>query len=55
MNVLTHKVIVITGASSGIGAACALDFASYETKLVLAARNTDKLLRVAEVCKKKRR
>ena len=53
MNVLTHKVIVITGASSGIGAACALDFATYETKLVLAARNTDKLLRVAEACKAK--
>jgi short-subunit dehydrogenase len=48
---LSNKVIIITGASSGIGKACALDFASYQCKLVLAARSMDKLKTVAEACK----
>ncbi|MCF0172351.1 MAG: SDR family oxidoreductase [Bacteroidales bacterium] len=37
------KVIIITGATSGIGLACAKLFASYGAKLVLAARNAEKL------------
>lgn len=37
------KVIVITGASSGIGLAAARLFASYGAKLCLAARSIDKL------------
>lgn len=41
------KVIVITGASSGIGMASARLFASYGAKLVLAARSIDKLEKLA--------
>lgn len=36
---LQGKAIVITGASSGAGRAAALEFARYQTNLVLAARN----------------
>ena len=37
------KVIVITGASSGIGRAAALAFARCDAKVVLVARNEEKL------------
>lgn len=37
------KVVIITGASSGIGRALALDFGSKGSRLVLAARSKDKL------------
>ncbi|HMV28579.1 MAG TPA: SDR family NAD(P)-dependent oxidoreductase [Anaerolineales bacterium] len=37
------KVVIITGASSGIGAAAALEFGREGAKVVLAARRTDKL------------
>jgi dehydrogenase/reductase SDR family member 7B len=40
---LNGKVVIITGASSGIGMACAEEFASAGAKLVLAARQEDKL------------
>src|SRR5437764_47494 len=33
------KVVLITGASEGIGAACAAEFARYGAKLSLTARN----------------
>jgi len=33
-----NKVIIITGASSGIGKACAFEFAGKGAKVVLAAR-----------------
>lgn len=42
------KVIWITGASSGIGRALALELASRKTRLILSARNTDKLEAVAQ-------
>jgi dehydrogenase/reductase SDR family member 7B len=42
------KVVIITGASSGIGLACARAFGSKGAKLVLAARQEDKLSEVAE-------
>ena len=42
------KVIVITGASSGIGLASARLFASYGARLVLAARSIDKLEMLAK-------
>ncbi|MCU4166348.1 SDR family oxidoreductase [Carboxylicivirga caseinilyticus] len=38
-----NKVIIITGASSGIGLACAKEFAGRGAKLALAARSEDKL------------
>lgn len=41
------KVVIITGASSGIGLATAREFATCNAKLVLAARSEDKLAAVA--------
>jgi len=40
---MKNKVVVITGASSGIGEACAKEFAKQGAKLSLAARSIDKL------------
>ena len=44
---LKEKVVVITGASSGIGMAMATAFAVEGAHLVLAARNHPKLLEIA--------
>jgi short-subunit dehydrogenase len=41
---MKNKVVIITGASSGIGLATAKEFAKRGSKLVLAARNLDKLI-----------
>lgn len=41
-------VVLITGASSGIGAACANIFAQAGAKLILAARRQEKLEQLAE-------
>ena len=40
---LKDRVVFITGASSGIGAACARGFAREGAKLLLAARRVDRL------------
>ena len=40
---MKNKVVVITGASSGIGKACAWHFAKNGSKVVLASRSNDKL------------
>lgn len=40
---LTDKVVLITGASEGIGAACAQVFRARGARLVLSARSADKL------------
>jgi len=45
---IKDKVVVITGASSGIGAATAIQLASQGAKVVLAARRADKLKRLVE-------
>ncbi|MEM7132974.1 MAG: SDR family oxidoreductase [Chloroflexota bacterium] len=45
---IQNKVVVITGASMGIGAATARIFAEEGAKLVLAARSADKLEAVAD-------
>lgn len=42
------KVIIVTGASSGIGLASVTRFASLGAKVVLAARSLDKLEKIAE-------
>ncbi len=44
---LKGKLVFITGASSGIGAATALAFAAEGARLLLAARRADKLAEVA--------
>jgi serine 3-dehydrogenase len=45
---IKDQVVLITGASSGIGAACARVFAEARTKLVLAARRRDRLEQLAD-------
>jgi len=50
---MKDKVIIITGASSGIGKALACECAGRGARLVLAARNIDKLNEVGEELKKK--
>ena len=44
---LRGKVVFITGASSGIGAACAASFARAGARLLLAARRNDRLQMMA--------
>ncbi|KAJ3665338.1 hypothetical protein Zmor_000837 [Zophobas morio] len=44
------KVVLITGASSGIGAAAAKQFAGLGASLALAGRNLDNLKQVASEC-----
>lgn len=46
----TEKVVLITGASSGIGAATALEFAKLNANLILTGRNKDNLEKVAKQC-----
>ncbi|WP_102227093.1 SDR family oxidoreductase [Acidimangrovimonas sediminis] len=45
---ITGKVVIITGASSGIGEATAKTLAARGAKVVLGARRTDKLDRIVE-------
>lgn len=47
MNRFQDKVVIVTGAGSGIGAAAARRFASEGAAVVLAGRTRDKLERVA--------
>lgn len=43
-----NKIVLITGASSGIGAACAQAFAQAGAKLILAARRWERLQLLAD-------
>ncbi|MDB4428186.1 SDR family NAD(P)-dependent oxidoreductase [Porticoccaceae bacterium] len=43
-----NKTVIITGASAGVGAACARLFASHKAKLVLVARGEAALNTIAE-------
>lgn len=46
----TNKVVLITGASSGIGAATAISFAKEGANVSIVGRKEDKLKNVAEKC-----
>ncbi len=45
---LKNQLVLITGASSGIGAACAQHFAEQGARLILVARSLDKLNAIAD-------
>ena len=47
-NVLNGKVVVITGASSGTGEAMARLYSKIGAKVVLGARNSEKLSLIAQ-------
>lgn len=47
------KIVLITGASSGIGESCANIFAEANAKLILAARRQEKLEKLADELTKK--
>ncbi len=44
---MKNKVVIITGASSGIGKALAINFAKQNATIVLAARNIEKIDKLA--------
>ena len=50
-NQWVHKVIIITGASAGIGKALSLALAPQSPRLVLVARDRSRLEEVANTCK----
>ena len=47
---LKDKVIIVTGASSGIGAQCAIDCSKMGAKVVLIGRNMERLQQTLEQC-----
>jgi short-subunit dehydrogenase len=47
MSFFNNKVIIITGASSGIGHACSVFFSNQGARIVLAARNEAKLKEIS--------
>lgn len=48
MENLEGKIVLITGASSGIGESCAKKFAELKTNLILTARRKEKIDRLSE-------
>ena len=47
---LENKVIIVTGASSGIGAQCAIDCSKMGAKVVLIGRNEERLRQILSLC-----
>jgi NADP-dependent 3-hydroxy acid dehydrogenase YdfG len=52
MGMLKDKIVFITGATAGIGEACALDFAREGANLILCARRIEKLEQLVNKIKK---
>jgi short-subunit dehydrogenase len=50
-NAFRDQVVIVTGASAGIGQSLALLLASQCAKVVIAARRTDRLEQIAERCR----
>lgn len=50
----TDKVVLVTGASAGIGKATAILFANHGAKLALVGRNESNLRDVADICEKEK-
>jgi 3-hydroxy acid dehydrogenase/malonic semialdehyde reductase len=48
MEKFENKIVFITGASSGIGEACAIEFAKLKANLLLTARRSEKLKKLAD-------
>lgn len=53
MNDLSNKTVLITGATSGIGEACAFAFAEAGAQLILTGRTEERLLEISETLKGK--
>ena len=51
---MRDKVVIITGASSGIGKALAYELAHQGAKVVLAARNIEELLHIEQDLRQQR-
>ena len=49
MNTLKNRIVLITGATSGIGAACAEAFASQGSHIIVCGRRFDRLREMASV------
>ncbi|MBV8886881.1 MAG: SDR family oxidoreductase [Chroococcidiopsidaceae cyanobacterium CP_BM_RX_35] len=52
---MQNRIVLITGASSGIGASCATLFADAGAKLILAARRKERLEQLADELRQKYR
>lgn len=53
MTDLNGKIVLITGASSGIGKACAVEFAKLGANLLLVARRIEKIIKLSDDLTKK--
>ena len=51
MNCFSDKIIWITGASSGIGKALAIELSNQNAKLILSSRKNQELVLVKKLCK----
>jgi len=51
MKNISNKNIVITGASSGIGRAIAIEYSKFHNNIIIASRNLQNLEQVSKICK----